>query len=192
MKKSSLVILLIFLLFITASISACYRFNAFGAILIFILLAVIMYILSPYLMKLEEKMSLYATQSGSSGNSNIPTIGKVEDKSSKELVIQKGVISIELWLGKSIYSYAEGYYEGQLPVLTAQLRNKLIRTHGFELPPVGLRNSTTLGDNEYKIHIQGREVFRGVINFSNLTDPNTPMQDIILNLENCVLNSLNN
>lgn len=185
MSNTFKAILLILLLFATAIISACYRLGAVGIIVVFLILALLIYILSPYILRLEEHFCKY----NSRGSGAVSETSSKGNKNAKEKIAisSYGPGLIELRLGRGLQVFAEGYYDGQIPVLTAKLRNKMIKNNRFELPPVGLKYDNLLSEYEYKICIRGREVFRSVVTFST---PEFPMDELIINLEQTVLRHL--
>ncbi len=186
MQKTHLSILLILLLFTTAAITACYRLSAIGFIVILILLAIIMYILSPYIKKISEQIRLYNSSTGGGNTSSAKSQGN-KTANEKIHVSSYGPSLIELRLGKGLEQYASGYYDGSIPVLTAKLRNKLKSRYNYELPPVGIIYDNLLQDNDYKIRIRGYEIAYKTVSFSN---SESPMEELILTLEQCVLQNL--
>ena len=179
MIKQAVTIYLIFLFFIAAIVSACYKLSSVGFIIVLIIIAIIMYVLSPYLKKLN--INCHYTASSECNSAEIKFQGNKETKT-QIATSSYGPSKIELRLGYGLIGFAEGYYDGQLTVLTAKLRNKTIRDYKFTLPPVGLHEDNLLAENEYKIRICGQEVFQGFVN--NNAD------EIIINLERCVLENI--
>lgn len=93
---------------------------------------------------------------------------------------------IEIYIGKNIEPYAEGYFDGHLPVLIARLRNKLIKDINFSLPPVAMIPSHLQGDNEFVIKFRKQEVARGKIDFSATNKYEYPLEFISEQLENSI------
>lgn len=185
MNKTCVSVSLIFLLFTTTAITACYHLNAIGFIIILIILAIIMYILSPFIQKLNEKIELYNASGG--GSTSAPNSQGNKTANEKILISSFGPTVLELRLGKGLEHYASGYFEGSIPVLTAKLRNKLKSRYNFELPPVGIIYDNLLQDNDYKIRIRGHEVAYNTVRFRN---PESPMEEVVSTLEQCVINNL--